>query len=288
MTRRDRHQTHGISGLLGVLVMCACPAMAHNSHLLASGNSLPQPGTVRLAFITAEGFPVSEYPTKPHRVDDWIVQSRRGKQPVEGFGIEGDELAATVSLKQPGMYVISASLHPHFIEFPPGHFNGYLEEEGAAKVLALRRSRSREDKPGRMYYTKLTKTFVEVGNQPTQDYDKPVGHTLEIVPLSNPCRWSVGNEAVVRVLYEGKPAVGFRVSSGHGGLSPHTYVENVITDADGVARFKLSRPGLWFLRVHHIRPMNPTTTSRDDAVQADWESFWTSMTFRVRDRRMRP
>jgi hypothetical protein len=208
------------------------------------------------------------------------------KRDVRGFRIEGQELAAEVSLDQPGVHVIAASLHPHFIEFNADHFEGYLADEFARAAAALRHRRGQRHKPGRMYYTKLTKTFVEIGNQPTQDYQKPVGHTLEIIPLSNPCRWSVGSAVIVRVLYEGKPAAKVRVSSGYAGLPPHTFAESVFTDADGQARFKLTRPGLWFLRVHHLQSITTASSKadnppREDDPPVEWESFWSSITFRV-------
>jgi hypothetical protein len=276
--------------VFGLVLACAWPVSAHDSWLVASRNLAPQPGRVRVAFITSEHFPDSEYATKPERILEWTVRLGKSKRPVTGFRIEGKELAAQVPLDRPGVHVVAARLHPHFIQFDADHFEAYLAQEYAREAAAARHARGERKKPGRMYYGKLTKTFVQVGDEPTDDYKKPVGHALEIVPLSNPCRWRVGSEVAVRVLYEGKPVAGFCVSSGYGGLAPHTFAQNVFTDSKGIARFKLTRPGLWFIRVHHIRRVgdeekikadNPPKDK--DAPPVDWESFWSSITFRVLD-----
>lgn len=281
MKRPSRRRHSWVLVSFGLLLIHTHPAPAHDSFLVASRNSAAEPCTVRVSLRTAEGFPASEYQTKPARVDEWIVISGRTRKPVSGYTIQGLELAADLALEEPGLHVIATSLHPRFIEFGADHFNRYLRDEHAGQVIALRKGRGQTDQPGRMCYTKLVKTFVEVGAQPTEDYKQPAGHTLEIIPLSNPCRWRVGDQVVVRVLYEGRPAAGMRVSSGHEGLAPHAFVEDVFTDSEGQARFRLTRPGLWFLRTHLIRSVGPAKARRAHALPADWESFWASITFRV-------
>jgi transcriptional regulator GlxA family with amidase domain len=77
----------------------------------------------------------------------------------------------------------------------------------------------------------------------------------------------------VRVYLEGRPVEGLRVSAGREGLPPHTYTATAVTAEDGTARIRIDEPGLWFLRTFAIRPR--------ESPEADWESFWASMTFRV-------
>jgi len=169
-----------------------------------------------------------------------------------------------------------------FIELPAKDFTEYLEDEKATAALAAHR-RGPGDQPGREFYTKFAKTFVEVaGGALQKGFNQRVGHKLEIVPLSNPCGWKVGDNVKVRVLQDGQPASGLRISSGHEGLAKHTYVEHATTDIDGAARFNLSRPGLWFFRTHTITTIREQPAyAPPDAPKADWESFWASITFRV-------
>ena len=273
----------------GLLFAGAVPVRAHNTWLLSTEYSAPQPTTVRLALATTEHFPISEYKTNPDRVAEWVAWLGQERNVVRGFNVEGLELVARVPLREPGVHVIAAALHPHFIEFEGDYFEQYLADEHAQEALAARKKAGESSKSGRMYYTKLVKTFVEIGNRPTADYKARAGHALEIIPLSNPCRWSVGDRVVVRVMHEGKPAANLRVSSGHEHMTvhqhrrseSHDYVENVFTNAAGEAALTLNRPGQWFFRTHLIRPSNDQPTGNEDSPPADWESYWTTITFRV-------
>ncbi len=258
----------------GLVLAASGEAFAHDSWLVASRNVAAGGETIRLAFISAETFPVGETATDPDRVAEWVVAHGSGQDRVMPYGIEGAELAARIHPSDAGMHVVGLALQPRFIEIEPEHFEHYLADEEATASLAAYRQRDDPTHPGREYYTKHGKTFVEVGDVSTDtSYRQPVGHAIEIVPLSNPCRWNAGDEVLVRVLLEGKPAPGLRVSTGHEGLPEHTYVEHVRTDEDGVARLTLTRPGHWFARTHVIRPV--------ELPDAEWESFWGSITFRV-------
>lgn len=289
---------------LGMLFALPGVAMGHDAWLVTSTNSVNANETVRVAFVTAEVFPISEHAAEPERVREWVVVHGDERRPVQDYRIEDQELAAQVHLPRPGVHVIALALHPRYIELEPHQFTEYLEDEQAEAALGARRKSNEQDQPGRELYTKMAKTFITVDRASNDtSYRKPVGHALEIIPLSDPCRWSVGDEAIVRVLLDGEPAAGVRVSSGHEGLPPHTYVSHSTTDSVGVAGVKLTRPGLWFLRTHTIRPTKgrgPTDSAKrspaasgaipepgtgaesgDQRTAADWESFWASATFRV-------
>lgn len=276
----------------GLLFVAAAPLRAHNTWLVPSTYSTKQPTTVRLAFVTTEHFPTSEYKTSPPRVAEWVARLGPEKKLIRDYRLEQLELVARLRLEREGVHVIAAMLHPRFIEFEGDYFDQYLADERAAAALAARKKAAESNKPGRMYYTKLVKTFIEVGNRPMPDYKTPIGHPLEIIPLSNPCRWRTGDQVTVRVLCEGKPGANIRVSSGHEHMTvhrhrkseSHDYVENVVTNAAGEATLKLSRPGQWFFRTHFIRPIEDADKRNGDQPQADWISFWASITFRVHDR----
>ncbi len=281
-----------IAAAWGLLLAGTMPALAHNTWLLSSAYSSKQATTVRLAVATSEHFPTSEYRTSPDRIAEWVDRLGQERSAIRDYHLEGLELVAEVHLDKPGVHVVAAALHPRFIEFEGSYFEEYLADEHATEALAIRRNTGAGKQPGRMYYTKLLKTFIEIGVQATSDYKTPVGHMLEIIPLSNPCRWRVGDQVTVRVLYEGKPAANLRVSSGHDHMAKHThrtseshdYIESVFTDAEGEATLTLDCPGQWFLRTHLIRPIKDAKQRSGASPRADWESFWASITFRVLDR----
>jgi len=293
MRKPSFYQVVGIAAASGLLFIGASSARAHNTWLVSSRHSSKQPTSARLALVTTEHFPTSEYRTSPHRVAEWVTWISHEKKAIRDYHLEGLELVADVYLDKPGVHVIAVALHPRFAEFEGPYFNQYLADEHATAALAKRRKTADRDKPGRMYYTKLVKTFVEIDAQPTADYETSAGHALEIIPLSNPCRWQVGDRVTVRVLYEGRPAANLRVSSGHEHMAghrhrkseSHDYVESVLTDEAGKAALTLNCPGLWFFRTHLIRPVKDANENNKDLPRADWESFWASITFRVHDRR---
>jgi hypothetical protein len=185
--------------------------------------------------------------------------------------------------------VFAIAIKPRFIEIEAERFEEYLRDEGATAALTHRRASRTSDLPGREYYTKLAKTFVCVGDPEAcgaadADFARVVGHPLEIVPQTNPATWKHGDTVDVRVLWHGKPAVGLRVSSGHDGLPEHTFVEHVSTDEDGIARMTLSGAAAhWFVRAHRIELLDPPARRAGaDQPAADWESFFSSLSFVIR------
>lgn len=260
--------------------------MAHDSWLVAT----PAPGasgTVRAAWVTAETFPISEHATDPARVASWVVLHGDAQRPVTGFAIDGLELMATVPIAEPGVHVFASQLQSRFIELAAAEFNTYLAGEGAAAALRERRERNELDRPGREQYTKCAKAIWRNGDAADTSYLARAGHSLEIVPQTDPAEWRAGGDAVVRVYLDGRPAAGLRVSAGREGLPPHRYTADAVTGEDGLARVQLDEPGLSYLRTFAIRRLAPGAPAgapggaAPDSPAADWESFWASMTFRA-------
>lgn len=290
--------------VLAALILTAHPVAGHDSWLIADRSALDAPGEVRMAFVTSEHFPVSEHATQADRVQDWTVHQRGLAQAVSGHAIEGHELSARTVLTGPGVHVLAIALKPRFIEIEPDKFDAYLRSEAAAAALEQRGRSGESDLPGREYYTKCSKTFVEVAGQESPDFGAAAGHTLEIIPLSNPCRWRRGGSAEVRVVYKGAPSAGVQVCAGHepppeaaggaaqrvrGGNAPavassaqggHHYAECRSTGPDGTVRFNLPHEGLWFLRTHRIERLTGKLPA-GLMEPADWQSHWASITFRV-------
>jgi len=278
-------------------VLCATTVSAHDTWLVAETSMVKTGSTVKLAVVTAEQFPVSENATDPVRVADWSVWRSGQKATINKFQIEGKELSASHTFAEPGLYVIGVSLKPKFIEMEADPFEDYLRDETAEAAIKLRQERGQSSLPGREMYTKCVKTFLRVGRPNEEMGDKedapterrrkmapyliPVGHRLEIIPMSDPTAWRVGTEVSVRVLLDEQPANGLRVSSGREGLPPHTYTDSMTTDDNGLARFTFKKPGLWFFRTHSIRPLVSAREPSGDSPKAEWESFWASITFRV-------
>lgn len=279
-----RNWTWIIIGTSLVIASRSDQVHGHDSWLIADQDRVEKGATVRFAFVTSENFPKSESAAKPERVASWKVVRRAKREKLADAVVEGSDLVTRKAFDNEGFFLVELALKPNFIELPSKDFEHYLSEEKAEAALAGFKRRSAPDAPARELYTKFSKTWVTV-SEPVKDagFQQVVGHTLEIVPQSDPRAWMAGKEVEVMVMFEGQPLAGARVSSGYEGLAPHAYAQSVETDANGVAHLTLSRGGLWYLRTHVIRALaTPRAASNEpDAPKADWESFWASVTFRV-------
>lgn len=281
-----------IAGVFAACVGLAAPALGHDSWLIADKGLTPEPGPVALTFVTSEDFPHPDVATKADRVAKFTVVRDGGPAPVRDVATTEHALVGTMDAPMMGVYTAALALRPRFIEIDGPAFTRYLTDEHATAALSIRSSAGASAAPGREVYVKFAKAFVEVG-APTSggvperagggSSIKPVGHALEIVPLTNPCRWKVGERITVRALLDGKFAPGLHISSGRedGG---HAHESTIRTDEQGLASFAFSRPGLWHLRTHVIRPLRDVPKDAQgipEGATPEWASMFATITFRV-------
>ena len=161
-------------------------------------------------------------------------------------------------------------------EFPRAQFLEYVREEGLDVHPPERAGRTVE----RERYARSLKSLVQVGGPPSGDlYRRVVGLPLEIVLLQNPYALNPGDTLDVQVLFEGRPLAGRQVTAlnrqGQGAVS----ALKARTNAEGVARFRLDRAGLWLVRLVHMLPC--TGRPAADCEVVDWESHWASFSFQL-------
>ena len=195
------------------------------------------------------------------------------------------------SNKQPGEFRTSQNWiggsrpgNARFVPPPPDRlmecldlFEKYLASEGLDHVLKLRKERGEETKNGKERYSRYVKTLIDAGDGNTEALNKVVGQTIELVPLDNPYTKQVGDAIRVQLLFRGKPLVNHLISSTYAGASdkPDTYAQSARTDERGVVTLHLTHSGPWLVRTVHMLPL-------PDNKDADWESWWASITFEVR------
>ena len=170
-----------------------------------------------------------------------------------------------------GLHVFRYLSQPLLNTLPADRFQKYLKDEGLDDALSIRRSKGGEKQAGRERYLRFAKSLVQVGDR--NGSDRVLGLPLEIVAITNPFRLRTGSILVVRVLQEGLPIPGVMVKGFalKGGQDPVL----VRTDGDGYARIPLAWDGRWMLNAVWIEPLE------DDVPDADWESYWASLTFEI-------
>lgn len=270
-------------------------AGAHDSWLLPLEAGIG--GRPAFLFCTGEQFPTSDTITQAGRVRNWLAIAAEGQpQRLSDFQPHSAALAGVLTTGAAGPravqpQLIAIELFPRFIELPADRFEAYLRDEGAAAALA-EFQRQGAGRIERERYTKFAKLIPGSSTDlPRGIVNQPVGHRIEIVPDENTGRFEVGKRGVFRLIVDGKPAAGLLIRAGRGGLELHTYAATAVTDAEGRTAFTFDRPGWWYLKAHTIRrvttrsattlPAGTGNPAIDPLPDADWESFWASLTVNV-------
>jgi uncharacterized GH25 family protein len=125
--------------------------------------------------------------------------------------------------------------------------------------------------PGRELYQRCAKTIFQVGDKRDDSFKKTYGFATEFVPLENPYSLKKGESLRVRILVDGAPAGGFTVKTWHR-TNGKTRKAELVSDQDGIVRFPVGQIGKWMIS-------NVRMVRLDDNPEADWQSFWASLTW---------
>ncbi len=250
---------------------------AHDFFLYPSDFRTRAGNKVKIKIHVHELFPGEAVKWNPQRV--LRFEHRFGKAMSDGKKMkpEADSSGVTFKLDQAGLHSFALDWAARFIDIKPDLFAKYLASEGLDHVLKLRKERGEETKNGRERYSRYVKTFIQAGEGGAEASDATVGQTIELVLLDNPYAKTVGDSIRARLLFRGKPLTHTLVSSTYVGATdkPDTYAQSGRTDENGVVTVRLTHPGPWLVRTVHMLPL---ANSKD----ADWESWWSSLTFDVK------
>lgn len=177
----------------------------------------------------------------------------------------------SVTLAVPGTHLFSFANTPKFLAMKADSFQLYLEEDGLDNVIAARQQRGETAKPSRELYQRCVKTLVQVGDQPTGTFAKNTGIPLEITPVGNPYAQHPGQMADFQLLFMNKPLPGALVRYWNRSTTNQLLQEEQRSDGRGRVRFRL-RAGSNMVSVVRMIPAQ-------DTAQADWHSYWGSLTF---------
>lgn len=259
-----------------LLVVSAAGLLAHDLYLRPRAFRVAREHTAIVEFHNGDDFPNSQSPPVVARVRDAQVVSPRGVQPVQALRVEGTAAVAEFRVPDAPAFLMTARTVPHFIELTPKLFTEYLEHESLSHVIDWRHEHGESHKPGREIYSKYVKSILHTGG-PDPFVCRPAGMTIEFVPLVDPAALQLGQPLTVQALFRGAPLKGLHVeaSSSASGSGEVKLRQLGRTDAQGRISVPLDTAGLW--KLHGIQ-----MERRADTREADWESFWVSLTFEVR------
>ncbi|MDQ3489098.1 MAG: DUF4198 domain-containing protein [Acidobacteriota bacterium] len=209
-------------------------------------------------------------PRDPALIDRFIAVGRAGSKPI--IGRDGEDPAGVLRVADAGLVIIGYSSKPSHIVLPAQKFNDYLTEEGLEAIAALRSKRNETNAEAREAFARCAKALISSGPITAADVDRPLGFTLELVAEKNPYGLQAGQSLPVRLLYKNQPLAGALVVAVNR-RNPSAKVA-ARSGKDGRVTFKLAEPGMWLVKAVH---MTPAPAGAD----AQWESFWASLTFEL-------
>lgn len=251
---------------------------AHDLWVLAGQYRLEPFETTRVFINSGDDFPESLSLLGEHRVTGLALHTPGEKLLISEFRVEGKSLSFEITPTIPGSHVVALSTRTRRVRLKASDFAEYLDVNGLDAIAEMLDELGEAKRPAVERYAKWAKAVVDVGEpeEPEQSpaWSRPVGHTLEIVPLVDPNQVIPGGKLVVRVVYEGEPLAEASLIGGKaGGPAGEVFTK---TDIDGLAEVTIASAGRWYVRaIHMIR--------HDDDPEVRWESFWATLTFEVRD-----
>jgi hypothetical protein len=259
-----------LAGLVLVVPMAGATLLAHDMWIEPT-TFIPKPGDIVGARLrVGQDFIGDPLRRDDALIDEFVVQAAAGRKPL--VGRTGADPAGLVRVDAPGIMIIGYRSRPSAVEETAQKFNQYLKEEGLDAIAALRARRG-ETGGVRELFSRCAKSLVLSGSVQPADGDRALGFTLELVAEKNPYTMAAGQELPVRLTYESRPLADALVVA----INRNNPVEKLSarSDANGRVRFRLPQGGQWLIKAVHMIPAK-------GHAQADWESFWASLTFEIR------
>lgn len=222
--------------------------------------------------VSGTKFPKGDHAPDPAKFDRLVfVKPDKTDGKLEAAGTETAAGLLTLTPAEPGVYAVAVTTKPKLIELDADAFNSYLVSDGLPHIYQLRAKEKTLDRPAKERYSKSPKALFRVGAG-GGDPCRPVGLPLEIVPAQDPFARKPGDALKVKVLFRDQPLADANLDWDHPG-DGEGFAGTVRTDADGEALVPVAKNGLMTVRLTHM--------TRPAEKEYEWESFWTSLTFRV-------
>lgn len=175
--------------------------------------------------------------------------------------------------RREGLHIVSLVSTNTLSDLPSIRFNDYIKVEGLTPAIDARTRAGTMNSNGRELYSRRAKALIQVGRPQKADdriATRPIGLTLEIVPLKNP--YSLGPDHVlpVQILYDGRPLPGALVKLTNLEFDARP-LRMARSDAAGRASFPVPQTGSWLVNVIWTKPI----ASKD----ADFLTTFSSLTF---------
>ncbi|SOD97719.1 DUF4198 domain-containing protein [Spirosoma fluviale] len=257
--------------------------LAHGHEFWLQPNTFfAEPGQlVPVEVLVGEHFQGERSEGKKNRIIQYVHWFGNTKEDIAPQLTEGHYGSVPVKLSTPGTHLIALANTNKYLEMRADSFLLYLKEDGLDPVIQWRKQHNQTRKRSREFYRRCVKTLIQVGPLTTNDqtYSRNTGMPLEIIPAQNPYRLKPGGSLQLTVLFQNKPLAGAlvrywnRPSSQQSAPSDFTEQQQQ-SDKNGQVRFAI-KAGNNMVSLVQMVPYA-------DTKQADWQSYWGSLTFGCR------
>ncbi|HEY0655249.1 MAG TPA: DUF4198 domain-containing protein [Chryseosolibacter sp.] len=259
--------------ILSIVVAMALVLQAHEFWMAPSKYYYSPGESLSLNFRVGEDFIGEAWKVKKERFERFEVHREKSMEDIRASLKADEPNALTYALPSEGTHLVVMQTNHVFSELEGEKFNAYLKEDALDEAYAYRRKNNQLDKPGRELYARYSKMIIQVGSKVDDGFKKSAGLPIEIFVEQNPATLNVGSKVSFKVMFEGKPLFGARVSvwNRH---NNRTTRQPIFTQQDGRIETHISNPGPWMVSVvKMVQAKDP---------KADWESYWGSLTFGVK------
>jgi uncharacterized GH25 family protein len=257
--------------VLATLALSCAPLAAHDMWIEPT-SFLPEAGRViGVRLRVGQDFLGDPIPRDPQLIDQFISVDSTGRKDV--YGHEGSDPAGLVRIADAGLLILGYQSRPKAIVLPATTFNQYLREEGLDAIAELRAHGNQTSSDAREIFARCAKSLVDYGLPAARQADRALGFTLELIAEKNPYTWHAGEDLPVRLMYQGRPLPGALVVAMNRTKPAAKIMAR--TDRKGRVTFRPPQDGVWLVKAVHMVPA-------PDAANADWASFWASLTFELK------
>jgi hypothetical protein len=228
---------------LAAFAMSASTGVQAHSFWLQPVDHTPEAGEeVTVEFKVGDAGDVNDWGLYWERVasfrlygPDGVVDEQASIRPTQ----DGAPGSAQVAIAAPGSYILAFESNPSFSDLGALRFNAYVDHERLTAIAAHREATGTNEERGTELYARRAKALLQAGERFSPNVTRPIGQTLEIVPLQNPFALEAGAPLDLQVFWRGEPLGNAQLLAAP--LDATGDYEAFTTSTDGVAR--VTAPG---------------------------------------------
>jgi len=225
---------------------------------------------VALRLLVGQDMLGDPIPRDEAAIERFVV--RQGREEGGIAGRDGGDPAGILRVPGSGLMVVGYQSRPRRIELARAKFETYLGEEGLDAVAAMFSGTKKQPQVARERFSRCAKALISSGAVSASQKDQVLGLKLELVTDGNPYAASSRDDMRFTLLYEGAPRPGALVIAIN--RDDPSAKLSARSDARGRVSFRFPRSGVWLVKAVHMVPL-------PKGQDADWESFWASLTFEI-------